>query len=294
MQFEKTKGIPPCLTVIPCLQILPEEVKLRLKPGNQKTRVAQTIEIPSESRVLDGKFPLELTQGKMGKLHIVKGVGTIYLIYNLDEPKVKAYEKLIDYALGKSDAFMLVTARQESYADLKNFKYSFLGREEFENEMHYQRYLKSCEKIQEEMLGRAQIFEKSTKPYLEKLQPYLIKVRNKPEEWPSTMCGDDSKEIHVDINTYKVCREVRSYLLEPAGLFHWLRPFFPEDLCFFKDGYCWLSSSAHESFAEIYIDNEDEVESLKTLGLKFKCEKKEIQMFYEDYSRECVVDKSEE
>lgn len=70
MQFEKTKGIPPCLTVIPCLQILPEEVNLRLKPGNQKTRVAQTIEIPSESRVLDGKFPLELPQGKMGKLII--------------------------------------------------------------------------------------------------------------------------------------------------------------------------------------------------------------------------------
>ncbi|AET68250.1 hypothetical protein Desor_2708 [Desulfosporosinus orientis DSM 765] len=70
MQFEKTNGIPHYLTVIPYVHILPKEVKVSLKPNDQKTQVVQTIEIPSESRVLDGNFPLELPQGKLGKLII--------------------------------------------------------------------------------------------------------------------------------------------------------------------------------------------------------------------------------
>lgn len=44
-----------------------------MEPKDQKTQVAKTIEIPSESRVLDGKFPFELSQGKLGKL-IIKDI----------------------------------------------------------------------------------------------------------------------------------------------------------------------------------------------------------------------------
>ena len=73
MQFEKTNGLSRYLTVIPYLHSLPKDVKVSLEPKAQKTQVAQTIEIPSESRVLDGKFPLELPQGKLGKL-IIKDI----------------------------------------------------------------------------------------------------------------------------------------------------------------------------------------------------------------------------
>jgi len=34
-------------------------------------------------------------------------VGSVYLIWILDEPRTTVYEKLIDYALSNSDAFML-------------------------------------------------------------------------------------------------------------------------------------------------------------------------------------------
>lgn len=74
MQFEKTIGIPHYLTVIPYVNIL-TNVKVNLEPNDQETQVAQTIKIPSESRVLDGKFPFELSQGKMGKL-IIKDIVT--------------------------------------------------------------------------------------------------------------------------------------------------------------------------------------------------------------------------
>ncbi|MCO1604737.1 hypothetical protein [Desulfosporosinus nitroreducens] len=204
------------------------------------------------------------------------------MIWILDEPRTTVYEKLIDYALSKSDAFMLVLRRQFD-CDINDFEFILLKQEEFENQMQYQKYLKSCEKSQKEMLIRAQIYKERKKPFLLKLQPYLIKVRHKPEEWPSTMCGDRSNKINFDINLYKVCREVRAHLLEPEGLFHWIYPYFPEDLCFFNDGYCWLSTSAHEGDAEIYTNNKDDVQVLKDLGLKFKYKDKEIKMFYEEY-----------
>ncbi|MHB8125287.1 MAG: DUF5643 domain-containing protein [Desulfitobacteriaceae bacterium] len=75
MEFEKTNGIPYFLTVIPYVHILPKDIKASLEPNDQKTQVAQIIKIPSESRVLDGKFPFELPQGKMGKL-IIKDIVT--------------------------------------------------------------------------------------------------------------------------------------------------------------------------------------------------------------------------
>ena len=74
-QFKKTNGIPHYLTVIPYVHILPKDVKVSLEPNDQETQVAQTIKIPSENRVLDGKFPFELSQGKMGKL-IIKDIVT--------------------------------------------------------------------------------------------------------------------------------------------------------------------------------------------------------------------------
>lgn len=206
----------------------------------------------------------------------------LYLISIFEEPETTVYERLIDYALAKSDAFMLVTSRH--YSDLKDFEFTINKQDDFENEMQYQDYLNSFENFKKKIFLDAQIFEESTKPFLQKLQPYLVKERHKPEEWPSTKCGENnSDKIHFDINVYKVCKQVRRYLLEPKGLFHWIHPYFPEDLCFFKDGFCWISTSAHERKAEIYTKEEDDTKVLKNLGLKFKSEKKETRMFHEEY-----------
>lgn len=72
MQFETTNGMPHYLTVIPYIDILSN---VSLDPNNQETQVATITKIPCESRVLDGKFPFELSQGKMGKL-IIKDIVT--------------------------------------------------------------------------------------------------------------------------------------------------------------------------------------------------------------------------
>jgi len=75
MHFEKANGIPHYLTVIPCIFIT-KDSKVNLDPNGQNTEVDSEAKIEGESsRVLDGKYPFALPQGKMGKL-IIKGITT--------------------------------------------------------------------------------------------------------------------------------------------------------------------------------------------------------------------------
>ena len=44
---------------------------------------------------------------------------------------------------------------------------------------------------------------------------------------------------------YKFDEDLVDFLLKNDNLYNWLNPDFPEDIAFFKDGYCWLYSVAH-------------------------------------------------
>jgi hypothetical protein len=85
---------------------------------------------------------------------------------------------------------------------------------------------------------------------------------------------------------YCICDEVKSYLLEPKGIFNWKYPHFPDDLCFFKGGYCWFSTVAHEAYACAYLKSIKDIETFDGLGIEFKvveCNITNEQLFYEDY-----------
>ena len=90
----------------------------------------------------------------------------------------------------------------------------------------------------------------------------------------------------IDICVYKVCNEVKTYLTEPKGLFNWKYPYFPDDLCFFKDGFCWFATVAHEGFAVLFIKNYQDVILLKELGVQIEekgIEENKNDLFYEEY-----------
>jgi hypothetical protein len=83
-QFQKVKNIPQYLTVIPCRYIVGgEEVVsgdpvVRVDPDSGCTITQKTITTkakdPGEStRIINGNYPIELSQGKMGKL-IIKDI----------------------------------------------------------------------------------------------------------------------------------------------------------------------------------------------------------------------------
>ena len=98
----------------------------------------------------------------------------------------------------------------------------------------------------------------------ERLKPYLIETRSNasvsPEnpffEWPGTRVAycnpfnppenyhDPDGFIYVD--TYALSDEVKEFILSVDGIFNWWPGENPEDLAFFKDGKCWMFSTAHE------------------------------------------------
>lgn len=81
---------------------------------------------------------------------------------------------------------------------------------------------------------------------------------------------------------------VKDYILTNRNLYQWLNPKYPEDISFFKNGYCWLYSVVHEEMCEIYCDNIKEYEYLKSLGIKFVEEKfvptPKENLYYENYN----------
>ena len=75
--------------------------------------------------------------------------------------------------------------------------------------------------------------------------------------------------IYYLYHFYRFSAEIKNYLLTNKNLYAWLNPGYPEDISFFKDGYCWLYSVAHEDLCDIYCENEKEYEYLKSIGIQF-------------------------
>ena len=73
-----------------------------------------------------------------------------------------------------------------------------------------------------------------------------------------------------DILFFKLSEDVKKYLLSNNSLYSWLNPESPEDISFFKEGYCWLRSVSHEEIYNIYCKSEEEYEYLKSIGIRFR------------------------
>lgn len=154
----------------------------------------------------------------------------MYRICIDEELKLDVYKKIIDFGLSKSDAFMLVTYR---YSNEGEAMYSKPDRNAYDSEDEFLMFLNYFEQMKKERYDNEAIFKNNTEPFLEKLKPYLIKKRNFPTEWPSAKVVFYDKFTTVDICVYRVCDEIKPYLIEADGLFNWKYPYFPDDLCFF-------------------------------------------------------------
>lgn len=188
----------------------------------------------------------------------------MFIIDITEELKLDSYKRFIDYAISKSDAFMLVTER---VTDIEA-KYA----EAFENldEDSRLEMKKYYEETKQRLYKNKAMFEKNAEPFLEKIQPYLVKTRNYPTEWAGRIVAGNDKYIKFDISVYRICKEVKPYLLEPKGLFNWRDPYFPEDLSFFKDGYSWFHTVAHDGYGIMYTESDDDIEKLKEMDIEFE------------------------
>lgn len=114
----------------------------------------------------------------------------------------------------------------------------------------------------------------------------LITKINRPF-WVFTECfnckySEDEFNSLFEIHFYKISETLKKYLLSNCDLYKWLNPAYPEDIAFFKDNVCWLSSVTHEKLCDICVENEKEYDYLKSIGIEFletsfrKAIKKEI------------------
>lgn len=163
-----------------------------------------------------------------------------------EEPKGVVYTKLIEHAIKTCDVFMFVTC-------------CFYNNNEYKLKMD---------------------------SFLYEFKPYIKKIRHNREkytEWPPTKSFDNRFERNI---FFLSCdSSLKGVLLKPERLYGWLYPYYPEDLCFFRKGYCWLTSCAHEEFSFVITDDKSEYNCLESLGLKLDQEEydDERYTFYDEY-----------
>lgn len=183
-------------------------------------------------------------------------------MYVTSEIKGEVYKNLIEYAYDKCDAVMFVFRRdgfsQEDILKLNNLLNQI--KKKFSNSILKMRN------------GSYWVFSKVGYSQLD------IEGYNDPPNYDKLF----------DIVFLKLNDDIKFYLQSNDNLYKWLNPNFPEDISFFRNGYCWLYSVAHEEKCYIYCSNKKEYDYLKLIGVEFY-ENKYIptlkkELYYEEYN----------
>ena len=100
-----------------------------------------------------------------------------------------------------------------------------------------------------------------------KLSPYLLFSLH-TNEMPSLITWDNR---HVyELNVYRAGIDAFpaiDVLKKAASLWDWDYPKRPMDLCFFREGYAWFISSAHEKENSLYTDDPFTTRLFQDMGL---------------------------
>jgi len=176
-----------------------------------------------------------------------------------------AYNKLIHYALETSDAFLCVSLSNPIFSvdvdEQIELAQEFLP--SFKPDRQTIEYLK---KKEDESIADTQIFMNSCIPFIKELEIFLIKQRHNPI-WPSTEII--SSPSTYNINVYRTEDMAFNLLVRPKSYFSWRYPYYPEDLSFFRQNRCWLYSSSHEEYIEIFPSSISEYDMLVDMGIDF-------------------------
>lgn len=68
---------------------------------------------------------------------------------------------------------------------------------------------------------------------------------------------------------YKICEESKQLLLRVNNILSWSFPKLPNDLAFYKNGYCWFYTSIQEEEVTLCVDTENELAFWNKLGIEF-------------------------
>lgn len=103
------------------------------------------------------------------------------------------------------------------------------------------------------------------------LKSYTV-YEKKTTMWPGTITLNENNHIY-NMVVYKSIPNVEEALLTAFSLYAWDYPILPMDLCFYRDGYAWFELCAHERWNRIIIENDEDVQMLRDLGVELSgCE----------------------
>jgi len=128
-------------------------------------------------------------------------------------------------------------------------------------------------------------YDVTTKQWLDKYKDSII--------YQKEHIYDDfipNKKIHQDTTYFlKLTKPLKKEILDVNEIYSWCFPFMLEDIAFFKNGYCFLDSVAHEELCFIYCKDEEEYEYLKSIGIEFVEDKfvpvSRNELYYVDYKQ---------
>lgn len=132
--------------------------------------------------------------------------------------------------------------------------------------------------------GKINYYEETAKTR-KLLAPYLIKSR-KNTVWPGTVQGDGDISLTRDdyIDIYRASLDLLPFLFKPDDIHNWVPPY-PQDLCFFRKGYCWMDNTVHERMTSIHCQTEEDARLLDRLGVRHDVYKNwPTELFYENYT----------
>lgn len=216
------------------------------------------------------------------------------------------YLKLVSYAFEKCDSIFLSTKNPQSKSITKKVMQIIMQTNQYSENDILDKYSEDFEKFLEEMvdqfidndsifddeyckkyeidsqkceeykkLSRLYIIEDSiigtvhellTKQWLNKNRNNIIKTF----DCYATRVSSGEEFLSRNIYYMKLTKDLQQEILSKNSIFDWHYPITLEDLCFFKDGYCWLYSEVNEKILNIYCENEEEYNYLKSIGVKFQ------------------------
>lgn len=96
--------------------------------------------------------------------------------------------------------------------------------------------------------------EENCLSFLNELSPYRIN----PDS-----CSNTSGYM------YRICEKTKQMLLRPNQILDWSYPDFPDDLAFYKNGYCWFYSNIQDEEIILCVDNESDIAFWNKIGIEF-------------------------
>ena len=94
-------------------------------------------------------------------------------------------------------------------------------------------------------------YKNKVMPEIEKLSTHLVQV------YESEIYGLNEYDREREIYVVKIDDSLDASFFDNHSLYDWRYPDFPEDICFYKDGKCFMETVAHEQLCFFYFADEE-------------------------------------